>query len=608
MFMSLPDPHALAVLALTVFALILFTRDRIPLETSAFAILMILAVGFQLFPYEGAQGPVDPVDFFHGFGHEALVAVTALMIAGHGLVRTGALEPVGRVFAGLWKINPTLSLLVTLYVSAVLSGFINNTPIVVLLLPILVNISLRTKTSTSGVLMPMGFATLIGGTGTTIGTSTNLLVVGVAADMGLQRMEMFDFLMPAAIAGSVGMLYLWLIAPRLLPERQPTLADNSPRVFAAHLRIPEENPFIGQRLSDAIAKTNGLMKVEKVRRTETNVLLPLPDAVLRAGDRLLVHDTPQKLKEYETLLGANLYAGEHFVDEEHPLAEPDQQLAEIIVFRGSPLADRSAADVRLTEQFGAAILAIHRAGTELTAMPKGVLNVRLRIGDVLLIQGNREGISKLRKEADYMVLDSTTDLPFNRKAPMASLTMLAIVLVSAFGILPISISAPLGVLAMLLCGCIGWRDIGQAVNAQVILIIVASLALGNALLLTGGSDFLANAFVSLSHGASPPVILSALIFLMAVLTNMVSNNAAAVIGTPVAIGIASSLNLPPEPFVLAVIFGANLSFATPMAYQTNLLVMSAGNYTFWDFVRVGVPLIILMWLTFSFLLPYLYPM
>lgn len=606
--MSLPDPHALAVLGLTLFALVLFTRETIPLETSALAILMLLTVGFQLFPYEGEKGAIDPVDFFHGFGHEALVAVTALMIAGHGLVRTGALEPVGRVFSGLWKINPTLSLLITLYVSAILSGFINNTPIVVLLLPILVNISLRTNTSTSGLLMPMGFATLIGGTGTTIGTSTNLLVVGVAADMGLMQIEMFDFLLPAAIAGGIGMFYLWLIAPRLLPERTPTLADNSPRVFAAHLRITENHPLIGQRLSDAITKTNGRLQVEKIRRTETHVLLPLPDAVLREGDRMLVHDTPQNLKEYETLLGVALYTDEHFVDDAHPLSEPEQQLAEIIVFRGSPLEERTAAESRLAEQFGVAILAIHRAGTELTAMPKGVTNVRLRVGDVLLIQGTREEIARLRKEADFMVLDSTTDLPFSRKAPMATLVMLGIISVAALGILPISMSAPLGVLAMLICGCITWRDIGQAVNAQVILIIVSSLALGNALLLTGGSDFLANSFVYLSHGASPEIILSALILLMAILTNVVSNNAAAVIGTPVAIGIATSLNLPPEPFVLAVIFGANLSFATPMAYQTNLLVMSAGNYTFWDFVRVGVPLIIIMWLAFSFLLPYLYPM
>lgn len=605
--MTLPDPHALAVLLLTLVALALFTREHIPLETSALAVLMLLAVCFHLFPYEGPEGTLNPLEFFQGFGHEALIAVVSLMIAGHGLVRTGALEPVGRIFAKLWRINPTLSLLVTLYISAVLSGFINNTPIVVLLLPILVNMSIRTGASTSGVLMPMGFATLIGGTGTTIGTSTNLLVVGVAADMGLQRLDMFDFLYPAAIVGSIGIAYLWLIAPRLLPERHPTIADNSPRIFSAQLHLREGNPLVGQTLADALAKTGDTLKVEKIRRTETHVLLPLPDAVLHAGDRLLVHDTPQKLKEYENLLGATLYSGDHTVDEEHPLAAPDQQLAEIIVFRGSPLENRSATEIRLAEQYGIAILAIHRAGVEMKAMPRGVGNLPMRVGDVLLVQGDRNEIAQLRQEPGFMVLDATTDLPFSEHAPTSVLIMLGIIGTAATGILPISISAPLGVLTMLACGCLSWRDIGQGVNAQVILIIVASLALGNALLLTGGSEFLASAFVALSHGASPGVILASLMGLMAILTNVVSNNAAAVIGTPVAIGIAQSLGLSPEPFVLAVIFGANLSFATPMAYQTNLLVMSAGNYTFWDFVRVGVPLILLMWLSFSFLLPQLYP-
>lgn len=604
----LPEPHALAVLALTIVALVLFSRERIPLETSALTVLMILAVGFQLFPYETAEGPLKAVSFFQGFGHEALVAVVSLMIAGQGLVRTGALEPVGRLFARLWSFNATLSLLVTLYVSAAISGFINNTPIVILMLPILVNMSLRAKASPSGILMPMGFATLLGGSGTTIGTSTNLLVVGVAADMGLRQMGMFDFLLPAAMAGSIGILYLWLIAPRLLPERTPILADESPRVFAAHIVIPPDSLAEGMTLHDAIAKTDNQMNVEKIRRTETHVLVPLPDTLLRAGDRLLLRDTPQKLKEFETALGATLYSGGHSVDSDHPLKAPDQQLAEIIVFSSSPLENRTASETNLAEQYGIAILAIHRAGVELKAMPKGVDNLPLRVGDVLLIQGHRDEVAKLRKEPDFMVLDATTDLPFSKKAPVAVGIMLTLILVSALSILPISISAPLGVLGMLLCGCLSWRDISQAVNTQVILIIVTSLALGQALLATGGSDFLAQTFVYLSHGAPPAVILSALIALMAVLTNVVSNNAAAVIGTPVAIGIAQSLGLSPEPFVLAVIFGANLSFATPMAYQTNLLVMSAGNYSFKDFVRVGLPLIVIMWLAFSWLLPQLYPL
>ncbi|MEW8507938.1 MAG: SLC13 family permease [Candidatus Thiodiazotropha sp.] len=598
--------HTLAVLTLTVVALILFSREKIPLETSSLSVLILLAVGFELFPYRGAAGEIGAIDFFRGFGHEALVAVCALMVAGHGLVRSGALEPVGRTLAGLWRASPSLSFLATLLIAGILSAFINNTPIVILLLPILVSVSLQTKSNASSLLMPMGFATLIGGMSTTIGTSTNLLVIGVAADLGQRRMEMFDFIVPAVIANGIGLLYLWLIAPRMLPKRELVLADSSPRIFTAHLVIKEESRVAGMKLSEVIALTQNVMNVERIRRSETTYIMPLPDAVINSGDRLLVHDTPANLKEFEQQLGATLYSAGDEVDEDHPLKADDQQLAEAIVFRGSPLQNRTLNEIRFADSYQLVVLAIHRANERIKTMPHGLGNLNLRIGDVLLVQGKRDQIDELKQQSIVMVLDATTDLPHTRKAPYSLGIMLAIILFAAFGILPISVSALGGVLLMLLCGCLSWRDVGSALNAQVILIIVASLALGNALLMTGGSDLLAHLFLQVTDGASSTLILSGLILVMAILTNVVSNNAAAVIGTPIAISIANSLQLPVEPFILAVLFGANMSYATPMAYQTNLLVMSAGNYKFSDFVRVGLPLILIMWLAYSWLLPTLY--
>jgi di/tricarboxylate transporter len=603
---GLPNPHTLAVLILTVVALILFSRDKIPLETSSLLVLALLAIGFEIFPYQGESGKVSSIDFFKGFGHEALVAVSALMIAGHGLVRTGALEPVGRALAKLWRFSPSLSFLATLVIAAILSAFINNTPIVILLLPILVSVSLQTGSNASSLLMPMGFATLIGGMSTTIGTSTNLLVIGVAADMGLRKLEMFDFFIPALIANGFGLFYLWQIAPRILPKRDLVLADTSPRIFTAHLVIKEESHSAGLKLSEVIGLTHDAMNVEGIRRSETTYIMPLPDAVINVGDRLLVHDTPANLKNFEQQLGATLYSAGDEVSEDHPLQAEDQQLAEAIVFRGSPLQNRTLSEVRFAESYQLAVLAVHRARTRIKSMPQGLHNLNLRVGDVLLVQGKRDSIDKLKQQSIVMVLDATTDLPHTKKASLSLGIMFGVVLLAAFGILPIAVSAIGGVLLMLAFGCLSWRDLSRAMSAQVILIIVASLALGNALLMTGGSSFLANSFVGLTQGAPPFVILSSLILMMAILTNVVSNNAAAVIGTPVAIGIANTLQLPAEPFVLAVLFGANMSYATPMAYQTNLLVMSAGNYRFGDFVRVGLPLIVIMWLVYSWLLPLLY--
>jgi len=604
-----PNPHAMAVLVLAVFAMLLFTRKNLPLETASFIILISLAVGFELFPFKVDGQMLHPDFFFHGFGHEALVAVCSLMIAGQGVVRTGALEPVGRGLARLWKISPGVSLLLTLLIAAFISAFINNVPVVVLLLPILISVSIRTKTNASKVLMPMGFATLLGGTCTTIGTSTNLLVVTVAADMGLRRIEMFDFLAPAVLAGGVGIAYLWLIVPRIIPERKLTLADTSPRVFIAHLAIPEESALVGKTLAEAIRKAGGGIKVRGIRRGNESLIMPLPSVVIKAGDQLIIRDTPERLKEIEVVLEGALYQDENLgnpVNEDHPLKAEDQQIAEIAVIQGSPLRGKTFSEISFSDRYGIIILAIHRAGKRLQKGLDSISDVRLQAGDILLVQGPREQIASLKKEKDLLVLDAIVDLPFTKKAPLALLIMLAIIVTAAFGWMPIAISASCGALAMIVFGCMSWNDATKALSTQVIMIVVASLALGSALLKTGGADYLAELFLSLSGGAPPSVMLSGLMLLMAVLTNAVSNNATAVMGTPIAISIASQMGQPAEPFVLAVLFGANMSFATPMAYKTNLLVMNAGEYTFNDFLRVGIPLVIILWGTLSWLLPTLY--
>lgn len=601
-----PDAHGIAVLFLIVVALFLFTRERIPLETSSLTVLALLAAGFELFPYTHNGVQLHAIDFFKGFGHEALVAVCALMIAGQGLVRTGSLEPVGRALARLWSTSPRLSLLLTLLTGAILSAFVNNVPIVVLLLPILVSVSLQTKKPASDILMPMGFATLVGGMSTTIGTSTNLLVVSVAADMGMRRLEMFDFFLPAAVAAAIAIVFLWLVAPRMLPQRESHMQDTSPRIFTALLHIEPESYAEGKTLAEVIDKTGGTLKVMQITRETGTVITPLPDALLKAGDRISVRDTPENLKKYEEVLGAKLYTGDTAVDEEHPLKEENQQLAEIVITQGSYLDGTTLSRARFADYYHLVILALHRAGMEIRTLRESMSDVPLRIGDVLLVQGNSEQINALKRSGELLVLDATSDLPHTERAPLALLIMAAIIVVSALGILPIAISAVCGVLIMLLTRCLSWQDAAQSLSTQVIMIVVASLALGIALLNTGGADYLAQLYLSVSAGASPAVLLSGLMLLMAILTNIVSNNAAAVIGTPIAIGIAQKLGLPPEPFVLAVLFGANMSYATPVAYKTNLLVLNAGGYLFSDFMRVGIPLTVIVWLSLSWLLPAIY--
>jgi di/tricarboxylate transporter len=407
-FPDLPNPHAIAALALTVLAMVLFTREKIPLESTSLFVLVTLIVGFGLFPYEGPLGELRPSDFFHGFGHEALVAVCALMVAGQALVRTGALEPVARRLSRFWKTSPALALLATLLVGAALSAFMNNTPIVVLMLPMLIGAAIRSHSSTSGILLPMGLATIIGGMSTTIGTSTNLLVVSVAADMGMERLQMFDFIVPAVLAGSLALLYLWLVAPRLIPERQPPMIEESNRVFNAELLIPANNSLIGKRLTDVIRKAGGEINILRVGRGPGHFLAPLPDLRIEALDRLLVADTVGRLQDFRALLGAQLLAEESALEHLPPAGE---QLVEVAVTLGSSLHGVRLGDSQLRERYGVDILALHSANGALPFEMPGIRQRKLEPSDVLLVQGDAWEIARLKTASELLVLDGKADLP-----------------------------------------------------------------------------------------------------------------------------------------------------------------------------------------------------
>jgi di/tricarboxylate transporter len=606
---QLPDAHGIAALALTILALILFTRDRIPLETSSLLILATLGFGSWIFPYGTGESLISPADFFSAFGNESLITICALMTAAKGLEMTGALQPLVRLASSGWSKHPRFSMLMTLLVVAVLSGFLNNTPIVIMLLPVLVSVALRSGSSTSGMLMPMGFATIVGGMATTIGTSTNLLVVGIVHDRGIAQLGMFDFVLPVAIVGPVAILFLWLAGPRLLPQRSSALADISPRVFNALFYVDHGSAAANKTLSEVLAMTNSRMKVERIQRGDNLSLTRLPSATVKAGDRLFVRDTVERLKEFENILGARLYNASdshHPVSDEFPLSAGDQQLAEVVVTRGSPLHHRSLKQTRFATRYRLLPLAIHRARLHVDQASGELGDVRLSSGDVLLVQGSRENVNELRDSGEMLVLDGTTDLPRKARSNRALLIMAGIVGAAATGVLPISVSSVTGVALMIVSGCLRWRDVGQSLSAQIILVIVASLGLGLALTETGAADYLARLFVFATSGLPVAGVLSALILALALVTNVVTNNAAAVIGTPIAVGIANQLGAPVEPFLLAVIFGANMSFATPMGYSTNLLVMSAGGYRFADFIRLGIPLTILMWVGFSIVLMLMY--
>lgn len=603
---ELPTIHVLFAIGVALVAIALYTRQKIPIEASSLLILCIVMVWFELNVIERDGARVRATDFLAGFGNEALVTVVGLMILARSLDTTRALQPISRVLAELWRIRPRLAFLTTLLTAALLSMFLNNTPVVAAMLPLLVAVSLQAKVAPSAVLMPVGFATIIGGMSTTIGTSTNLLVASVAADLGMRELEMFDLTLPIAIVGAIALPYLWLVAPRLLPARRPPLTDIAPRIFESRLRINSDTAGEGKTLSELLALTRGQMRVAQITRAGVS-LMKLPSLQIRAGDLMHVSDSPENLKEFERVLGATLLAGESGPDAgDLPARGADQHLAEVVVTQGSVLEHATLDSSRLLSAYGVVPLALHRPGRRAGPTREQVAKSVLQAGDVVLLQGHDKGLERLKRSGQVLVLDGRVDLPRRAKASLALLIVGAVILLAAFGMVRISLGAVIGVGLVLATRCLTWTDVRNALDRRIILVIVASLALGLVLMATGAAEYIAQLYVALIGDLPIAVVLSGLILIMALLTEIVTNNAVAVLGTPIAISVAAQLGVPAEPFVLGVLYGANMSYMTPVGYQTNLLVMSAGGYQFSDFLRAGIPLQIIMWLGLSIVLPIAY--
>lgn len=604
------DSHGIAVLTLAALALFLFTREGVRLETSALIVLAALALGFQLFPYERPGVHFYPMDVLAGFGNEALLTIVALLGCSRALEATGALTPVSHVLARIWRERPQSAFLAALVLSGLLSMFVNNTPVVAMMLPLLIGVCRRAGVSPAGVLMPIGYATIVGGMATTIGTSTNLLVVGVASDAGVGPFGMFHFTPIVLVAYVAAILFLWLVAPRLLPDRTPPLADGAPRLFDAVLCVREGCPSAGLTLAAIRERTGHLIRIAAIERGQGLELMRLPWVVTRPGDRLHVRDTAANLKEFERVLGVDLV---HTATPQpgSPGGPPPERLAEIVVTRGSPFFGcRLDALPRLLGQDLTAV-AVHRPRVPLRPDPEdgeawSSGRARLQASDTVLVQGTADAINALKDRRDTIVIDGTLELPDERRATRATAIMTGVIVSVALGLIPISVAATMGLSAMLITRCLTWRQFFDAFDIRLVLIIVASLALGQAMTVTGGTAWLASEFVAAVEGLPSAVIVSGLMLAMALVTEIVTNNAAAVLGTPIALEIADGLGSDREPLVLAVLFGANMSYLTPIGYQTNLLVFSAGGYHFRDFIRVGLPLQLIVWAVLSVMLALIY--
>jgi di/tricarboxylate transporter len=594
-----PSLQAAASLLVTIVAFGLFVSSRLRIELVCLLVIAVLAIGFYAFPIEKGGTFTGMEVAFGGFGHPALVAICCLMILGRGLVVTGALEPAARILGRLWRFSHILGMLCTLAVCMLISGFVNDTPVLVLMMPILLNLAQRAGIAASKTLMPVNFAILIGGMATTIGTSTNVLVVSIAADLGVQPIGVFSYSGIVATAALFAFPYLWLVAPRLLPTN---LSDEktSTRRYSATLHIAANSTVVGKSFEALSKGMDSAIRLGAALRYGR----PLVAAPFQAGDLVPIVGTIDQLREASESLRAPL-APETLLSELDATGDDgaaDRRLAELAIGGDSTLVGKSVREARIGDRFGVAVLGTYRAADTHLFRAQLAAAERLEVGDVLLVQGTAAALVELERSEGTMVLRDVLELPRTAKAPVALAITAAVIVLAAFKLVPIAIAALAGTIAMLATGCVRYENIGRALSVEVIVLVVASIALGRALVETGGAAWLASVFALGLGGLPSAVVVAGLMTFSMVLTNFVSNTAAAAISTPLAVSLASQLSIQAEPLVLAVLFGCNLCYVTPMAYQTNLLIMGAAGYKFRDFVRVGLPLAIIMITTLAYLL------
>lgn len=585
--------HMWITFAIIFVAVAMFAADWIALEIVALGVIAAFLIFFDFMPLlENGQNVLGPDVLLSGFSNTALLTILALLVIGQGLHQSGALDGVTQFLSATRRSRAKTVLLACLVAAGVMSAFLNNTPVVVMFIPVVAALANRYGPGAGRMLIPLSYITILGGMVTLVGSSTNLLVAGLVNHGEVMEIKFFDLFMPGIILAGVGTLYVVFIAPKLLTHDDE--GDGKKRVardgvqFFARLEIHANHSLVGEHSTGGLFPALKEVAVRLIKRDGKLILPPFENITLQVGDIVQFAGTR---KQVTPLVDLDDH-GEHLL------------LAEAAIAPGSRLGGRNIVDEEFTEQTGCKIIGLQRH----RRMKRDLRNrIRLRPGDVFLIAGTRENIRKLRLDRDLMVLaGSVSTLHAFTKATTALAIFATVVLAAAFGIIPIVISAVVGALAMIVAGCLNIGQASRAVDRQIVLLIAASIAMAHALDKTGGAAFVANAMVEGLAGHSPAILLSALFLTVAVLTNLLSNNATALLFTPIAIGIAASLGTSPVPFVHAVIFAANCSFASPMGYQTNLLVMGPGNYSFGDFFRTGGPLVILIWATFSIIAPWYY--
>ncbi|MGI9241017.1 MAG: SLC13 family permease [Verrucomicrobiales bacterium] len=542
------------------------------------------------------------------FSNPAPIVIACMFILSAALERTGLIEAMGNWFEKIAGREERRILLVMMLVVAPLSAFINNTPVVVVFLPIVLGLARKYDLIASRFLIPLSYAAIVGGTCTIVGTSTNLIAAGIAEERGMDPFGMFEVAKLGLVFVAITFFYILLFGRKLLPDRVTlsTLFEaEAGKEFLTQVLVSRDSPMIGKILTDTkLAKLRELRVIE-VSRGGVRLEAPLNEVVLESGDQLLIKSRIEGVMDVEGTEGVEIGEG---LDR---LRTDSAILMEGIVGRGSSLAGKSLKELNFRQRFGVIIVAVHRRGVNLRERFE---KVKLEFGDTILVEGPAERMSELFAEKDFVNLSKPKQRPLRRrKAPIAALALIGFLLIGSLKdscgneLVPRVVLALAAVIIVMLCRCIGRSEAYSAIEWKLIFMIFGMLGLGYSLGETGAAETFADWSISLFGVDRPRVVLAILYLIAALLTELISNSAVAALLTPIAISVGLSMGVDPRPLVVAVMFGASASFSTPIGYQTNTYVYGAGGYKFTDFARIGIPLAVLLWLVASILIPVFWP-
>ncbi|NOX98186.1 MAG: SLC13 family permease [Verrucomicrobia bacterium] len=613
------DLPIIAVCLLLVFVVLGFFREWAAPEVVALSALgAILILGLlpltDVFDRQIVDGEIVRTLTDRGllsvFANGAPITIACMFVLSAGLERTGTIEVMGRFFTRIAGKSELRVMLTLMLMAAVLSAFVNNTPIVVVFLPIVLSHAKATGLKASRLLIPLSFASILGGTCTLTGTSTNLIIDGIAQDYGQQPFTMFEVSKLGLVYAVIGFVYLIFIGRKLLPERSSLAELIEPaevRSFLTQFSVEKDSPLIDKSLVETLLKEIPSAQILEVRRRGKTLDVPLNQLTVKQGDRLLLTLHGTSFKDLHETDGIRFAEQKNLNLKE--LETRELQLIEGIVGPRSSFVGKTLKQIGFRRAHRIHVLAIHRQGKNIN---KDFDTVKLQFGDTLLMEGPTEAINRIQKSNDFVTITDPPEITIRPAKLWTGVAITAAFVIGAAlsqmdGMLPIPAVAIVAAIAMILTNCLSPQQAYEAIQWNILFLIFGMLALGLAMDQSGAAALMVNGIMNVVGDYSPVVILSVIYLLSSILTELISNNAVAALLTPVIIGIAATLDVDARPFIVALMFGCSASFATPIGYQTNTYVYGAGGYKFNDFPKVGVPLNLILWVAATILIPWLWP-